>query len=269
MNTTVVIVSYKSEHLIEENIKSYSENTKIIIIENSQNYLLKDRIEKKYKNVEVILNENSGFAQAANLGAKLTKTENIFFCSPDNFTERDTINKLEDFSKKLDNEFGILILSDENECPNTILPIKETRGMLCFFVKKEVFLNLSGFDEKFFLYYEDNDLVRRTLEKNLKIYQVPIKYSNRQGSHNEKFNHPVEVNRNWHLMWSKFYYKKKYKGYIYSFISTIPYLIRSLIRLLIYINNPIQKEIYLARISGLYNSYILKDPWYRPKIKKK
>jgi len=48
----------------------------------------------------------------------------------------------------------------------------------------------------------------------------------------------------------------------------MPYLIRSLIRLIIYINNPIQKEIYLARISGLYNSYILKDPWYRPKIEK-
>ena len=69
-------------------------------------------------------------------------------------------------------------------------------------------------------------------------------------------------------MWSKFYYKKKYYGYIFSFLSTMPYLIRSLIRLIIYINNPIQKEIYLARISGLYNSYILKDPWYRPKIEK-
>ena len=268
MNTTVVIVSYKSEHLIEQNIESYDENTKIIIIENSQSHSLKNHIEKKYKNVEVILNENSGFGQAANLGAKLAKTENIFFCSPDNFTEKNTIKKLEDLSQKLDNKFGILILSDENDCPETIQTIVKTRGMLCFFIKKEVFLELSGFDENFFLYYEDNDLVRRTLKKKLNIYQVPIKYSNRQGSHNKKFNHPVEVNRNWHLMWSKFYYKKKCYGYIFSFLSTMPYLIRSLIRLIIYINNPIQKEIYLARISGLYNSYILKDPWYRPKIEK-
>ena len=41
MNTTVVMVSFKSEHLIEQNIKRYDENTKILIIENSQNLSLK------------------------------------------------------------------------------------------------------------------------------------------------------------------------------------------------------------------------------------
>ena len=65
MNTTVVMVSFKSEHLIEQNIKRYDENTKILIIENSQNLSLKNEIEKKYKNVEVVLNKNSGFGQAA------------------------------------------------------------------------------------------------------------------------------------------------------------------------------------------------------------
>ena len=58
MNTTVIIVSYESEHLIEQNIKSYDENTKIIVIENSQNLSLKNKIERKYKNVEIILNKN-------------------------------------------------------------------------------------------------------------------------------------------------------------------------------------------------------------------
>ena len=81
MDTTVIIVSYKSEHLIEQNIRSYDKNTKIIIVENSENQLLKNKIEKKYKNVEVILNKNSGFGQAANLGAKLAKTKNIFFAA--------------------------------------------------------------------------------------------------------------------------------------------------------------------------------------------
>ena len=269
MNTTVIIVSYESEHLIEQNIKSYDENTKIIVIENSENFSLKNKIERKYKNVEIILNKNYGFGQAANLGAKLTKTKNIFFCSPDNFVEKDSIKKLEKLSEKFNDKFSIFILSDENDCPVKVEKIKKTRGMLCFFIEKEIFLKLSGFDEKFFLYYEDADFLRRALKKKINIYQVPIKYSNKLGSHDKKFNHPVEVNRNWHLMWSKFYYKRKYYGYIYSFISTLPYLIRSLIRLMIYSKNPTQKEIYLARISGLYNSYILKEPWYRPKIDQK
>ena len=50
MDTTVIIVSYKSEHLLEQNIRSYDKNTKIIIIENSfDNQLLKNQIRKKYR----------------------------------------------------------------------------------------------------------------------------------------------------------------------------------------------------------------------------
>ena len=135
MNTTVIIVSYESEHLIEQNIKSYDENTKIIVIENSQNLSLKNKIERKYKNVEIILNKNYGFGQAANLGAKLTKTKNILFSSPDNFVEKDSIKKLERLSEKFNNKFSIFILSDENDCPVNVEKIKKTRGMLCFFIK--------------------------------------------------------------------------------------------------------------------------------------
>ena len=269
MNTTIIMVSFKSEILIEKNIERYNSNVKILVIENSFDNNLKSRLENKHENVEVILNKNHGFGQAANLGAKLAKTKYIFFCSPDNFAEKDSVKKLEDLSKELNGQFGMFVLSDENNCPKIMRQIKKTEGVLCFFIKKETFLQFSGFDEKFFLYYEDNDLVKRLLKNNITIYQVPIKYSNFLGSHNKKFNHPVEVNRNWHLMWSKFYYRKKHFGYLYSFLSTFPYFIRAILRLVININKPLEKEIYLARISGLYNSYILKDPWYRPKIDEK
>ena len=67
-------------------------------------------------------------------------------------------------------------------------------------------------------------------------------------------------------MWSKFYYRKKHWGYLYSLITTLPYFIRSLIKTIIYIKNPKKKDIYFARVSGLYNSYILKKSWFRPKI---
>ena len=41
MDTTVIIVSYKSDHLIEKNIAIFDKETKIIIIDNSQNKNLK------------------------------------------------------------------------------------------------------------------------------------------------------------------------------------------------------------------------------------
>ena len=49
MKTTVVIVSYKSDHLIEKNIEKFDNQTRIIVIDNSQNINLKNNLEHKYK----------------------------------------------------------------------------------------------------------------------------------------------------------------------------------------------------------------------------
>ena len=113
MDTTVIIVTYKSDHLIEENIEIFKKETKIIIIDNSYNKVLKKNIENKFKNVRVVLNHNKGFGQAANLGAQLADTKYIFFCSPDNYVEKDAVNNLEDVSQDLNDKFGILILSEK------------------------------------------------------------------------------------------------------------------------------------------------------------
>ena len=88
MKITIVIVAYKSENLIYKNLINYPQDIKIIIVENSMNSKMKKEIETKYKNTEVILNQNKGFGQAANLGANLSNTEYVLFCSPDNLLEK-------------------------------------------------------------------------------------------------------------------------------------------------------------------------------------
>ena len=267
MDTTVIIVSYKSEHLIEKNIAIFSKETKIIIVDNSKNINLKKKIENKHRNVTVILNLNQGFGQAANLGAKLAKTKYIFFCSPDNYVERNAIHGLEKISRNLKDKFGILVLSERKEIISQNIKIKKPSGALCFFTQRKIFLEMSGFDENFFLYFEDQDLLKRFLDKKQNIYKIPIRYTNLLGSHNKIYSYPIEVNRNWHYMWSMFYYKKKHYGYCYSFLTTLPILIRSLIRVMINFKKPQKKDIYLARFKGLYNSYKLRKSWYRPRIK--
>ena len=47
-NLTVVIVSFMSENVIHDCIRSIPEDIKIIVVDNSNNYLFKERIEKKY-----------------------------------------------------------------------------------------------------------------------------------------------------------------------------------------------------------------------------
>ena len=266
MNTTVVIVSFKSEHLIKKNIEHFDYNTPIIIVDNSYNVNLKKTIEDKYNNVKVLLNNNCGFGQAANLGASLATTKYIFFCSPDNFVEQGAIYNLEHTCKDFNDEFGLLVLTDKKKIIKEIKKIYTPCGISCFFIKKKTFFDLKGFDENFFLYYEDTDLIKRFLDKKHNIYQVPINYSNFFGSHNKLFSTTIEINRNWHYMWSKFYYRRKHFGYLYALISTLPYFLRSLLKVIININKIEKKNKYLARLGGLYNSYILKKSWYRPKI---
>ena len=88
MNTTIVMVAYKSEDLIQKNIEQIDKKIKVIVIDNSGNKDFKKKIETKYENITIVLNENKGFGQAANLGASLAKTKYILFCSPDNFVEK-------------------------------------------------------------------------------------------------------------------------------------------------------------------------------------
>lgn len=266
MNITVVIVAYKSEQLIYKNLINYPSDINIIIIENSMNIKMKHEVETKYKNIKVILNQNNGFGHAANLGANLTNTKYIFFCSPDNFIEKNFLNELNNIKKELNDNFDMLILSNKDSSILENKKIKNIEGISCFIIKKKTFFDLSGFDENFFLYYEDTDFLKRFLKKKYIAYKVPVYYFSYGGSHEEKFNFPVEVNRNWHYMWSKFYYEKKHNGYIYSFLKTLPYFIRSIIKVLIHYRNYKKREIYYARASGLFNSFLLKKSWYRPKI---
>ena len=61
-NITFVIVSFKSNHIIERCIKSIKPNVKIIIVENSDDINVKSYLENKFSNVEVIIaKENLGY----------------------------------------------------------------------------------------------------------------------------------------------------------------------------------------------------------------
>ena len=139
-----------------------------------------------------------------------------------------------------------------------------------------MFLNLSQFkevgffDENFFIYLEEIDLCRRLLKNNKKIYWCPNILINHQGgkSHDSSVNRQMELSRNWHWMWSTFYYNKKYKGFFISILIILPKLFSSTMKILIYslILNKEKKEIYYHRLSGLFNAIMGKSSWYRPKV---
>ena len=70
-NLSAVIVSFHSEDVIHNCIKSITDKIQIIVVENSGNKDFAKKLENKYKNVKCILSyENLGMGVGNNLGIK-------------------------------------------------------------------------------------------------------------------------------------------------------------------------------------------------------
>ncbi len=274
---TIIITSFRSDAKIESCLKSINQEIKVLVIENSNNKELKDKIENKYSNVKCLLSDkNLGYAKGNNIGLKMVETKYCIILNPDAELYDNTIENFLLTAKKNPN-FAIIgpYIQEDTDVSkkvlnkNSLIEVNNLKGFALFLNMKE-FLDIGFFDENFFIYFEEIDLCRRLKLKNKRIYLDPtIKVKHLGGSsHNSEFNEEMELSRNWHWMWSTFYYHRKYNGYFISFIRILPKLISSLIRIIFYtfIFNSKKRKIYFQRFSGILNSMMLKNSWYRPKI---
>ena len=106
-NLTFLIVTYKSEHIINDCIKKIPKESKIIIIENSRNSSLVEQF-KSNNNLKVILNENMGYGQAINIGLSKVNTDYAFLISPDVLLGNDTLKLIFEAINTLKNEFTVI-----------------------------------------------------------------------------------------------------------------------------------------------------------------
>ena len=284
-NLSAIIVSYKSDHVIERCIESIDNEIEIIVIDNSNNNEFKKNIEKKYKNVKCILSsKNIGMGAGNNLGIKNINNDYAFILNPDVYLENDSISEIIAATKNIDS-FGIVApLSSKNEYPNYKLDkshefsqvnpfkVKSVDGyaMLLNIKKLKQIEGFNFFDENFFLYLENDDLCQRVINNNENIYIIPNSKINHLGGEavDPKFANEIELSRNWHWMWSKFYFNKKHHGYLIATLKTLNNLISAKIKYFYYsiTFNNYKKKIYQMRLSGLLNSMIGRKSFYRPKL---
>ena len=112
------------------------------------------------------------------------------------------------------------------------------------------------FDENFFLYLEEIDLCKRIKEFNQKIFICEDIMVFHYGGKavDEKYFYEIELTRNWHWMWSLFYYNKKHQGYIYALVLILPKMISALLKFIFYflfLNN-LKSQIYKMRFFYQY-----------------
>ena len=180
-NLTFIIVTFKSEHIINVCIDSLPVDSEIIIIENSGNEKLKKDLEKRYPKIKVIVQGNKGMGSANNIGIKICKTDYAFIINPDVKFETDSIQKIIDFSNKKKDYSILAPISDDIKYPNYIVKDKSlTNNELDYIsvdsvdgfamlINKRKFKDNLYFDENFFLYLENEDLCVRK-KKNMSIF---------------------------------------------------------------------------------------------------
>ena len=282
-NLSIVIVTLKSEKVIHQCIKSLNQNIPIIVVEHSDNKKLKEDLEKKYNNLKCILaKSNLGMGSGNNIGLKAANTDYVLLLNPDVLLEDNTIEELFLASQNLAN-FSMLAPLEKNFNNYGFLNKKKSNKNLedapfevdfidgfAMLINKKKFKEIDYFDENFFMYLENNDLCKRSRDKGDLIYIVPKSKINHLAAKtvDKKFEDEVEFSRNWHWIWSKFYFNKKHYGFFKAFYEGFPRYCSSLIKFLFYllINNKNKKKIYFNRASGFYNAFLGKASWYRPNL---
>lgn len=207
---SVVIVTYNNQNEIDNCLKSIFNKTsevEIIIVDSDSKDDTRVLI-KKYKNkVKLIeLQENLGFGKACNLGVKKATGEYLIFLNPDTvILEKDFFASLATYLE-LNIEYGLIgprivnrdktIQKSVRHLPTALGAFKEyilgQKGAYdfyqpvcqslceveslvgaCIVIKKDVFEKLGGFDNKYFMYFEDLELCRSIRKTGLKVGYLP------------------------------------------------------------------------------------------------
>ena len=181
-NTTIVTVTFNSMAVLPGMLDSIPIGTPIIIVDNnSTDIAAVKKISKNFEAKLIINKINKGFGEACNQGAKLAKTKFVFFLNPDTTIEKDTIINLEN-SARANPKVGAMNpkilepsgkqyfkrrshLLNRSDWMSRAVP-KETclvniLSGAAFFIKKETFNIVGGWDKNMFLYHEDDDLCLR------------------------------------------------------------------------------------------------------------
>ena len=286
-NLSVIIVSFKSDHIIHRCIDSIDKEIEIIVVDNSNNAEFKKYIEEKYENVRCILSsKNIGMGAGNNIGIRNTNKDFALILNPDVVLEKDAINQMINASKIIDSFSVISPILDKIKYPNYKLDNKKNQkfdpinpfkvgsvdgySMLLNLKRLKQLTNFEFFDENFFLYLENDDFCKRLQLNNENIFIVPKSKIYHLGGQavDPKYKKEIELVRNWHWMWSKFYYNNKHYGYLNATIRILKNLISAIIKSFFYmiIFNSYKSKIYKMRLSGLLNSMRGKKSFLRPKL---
>jgi len=202
---SVVIVNFRSDQYLEKCIASLynfekPEELEIILVNNEPEKNLEPILENFSEILLINNSENLGFGKAANLGAQKAQGEILFFLNPDTEMQAPFSMQVKEqfFQEPLLAVIGSKIINEQGKKQKWIFGKKLTFWQLVknnfwgekennedrerevvwvtgagMFVKKADFLEAGGFDENFFMYFEDVELCLKIKKQGKKILYFP------------------------------------------------------------------------------------------------
>ena len=231
MTFSVIIINYKTPQLTRNCLASLlalktEESLEIILVDNASEDNSVELLEAEFQGrIKIISSErNLGFSGGNNLGAKEARGEFLLFLNSDTIVKEDIFksatnifnkdNKVALVSPILVNEDGIKQKDAFGTWPNLINLILRRKSNkvewlsgCALFIRKNIFDELSGFDENFFLYFEDIDLCQRAFAKG---YRTKLDESTKIIHLSGKSITKNKIRKNHYYASQDYYFKKHY-----------------------------------------------------------
>lgn len=282
-------------------LEKYLPNSEIIIVDsNSQDKTCKVIEDLNKENIKLVkLNENVGFSKGNNIGVSYAKSKNILLLNPDTILIKPNLEKIIGY---LDDKIGLIgcrLLNQDytlqSSCymfdtPSNIIfeqfqigkflpgkykerftPYLSKHNKKMFvdwvigafmIISKDLYNEVGGFSEDYFLYSEDMDLCYKVYKKGLKILFTPDYEVIHIGGHSEA-NDNNSTNKFKKMLDSRLVFSKKYNfkknmvTFLYSY--TIKFCISSILRFFSPNNKKVQNKYNKYKKYRLYIKLILSE----------
>ncbi|MFA4834328.1 MAG: glycosyltransferase family 2 protein [Patescibacteria group bacterium] len=240
MDFSIIITNYNTKGLIKGCLNSIFSscglgNFEIIVVDNNSGDGSAEMLNGDFnQRIKLIANKkNIGFGPANNRGAKIAKGEYLFFLNSDTVIKEDILTPLKEFFI-LNPTAGVisprLILSDGTNqkyaygrFPGLVGLLARNSGQesdknksgftvdwvsgAALAIRKNVWEKIGGFDEKFFMYFEDIDLCKRTKDINYKVAVLPSETVIHLGGQSLRDN---KTRKKYYYLSQDYFYKKHY-----------------------------------------------------------